>query len=120
MGSWVDQIGDSKVVRARFLAEARAWNSHDTRLVDHFHAVDEVWLFALALGLVNKLLREVNLGEAVHGALDFSAGDLFHVIERVRQQLSSLFQSIKHSASLFLVLLNALRRLAAYLRRIHH
>ena len=80
---WVDQVGDAEVVGAFLLSKARPRHSHDTRLVHHLHAVDEVGLLALLLCTVNELLREVHAREAIHGALDLRARHLVHIVEGV-------------------------------------
>lgn len=103
----VHQVCDAEVVRALLLPEARAWHGHDASLVNHLHAVDEVWLLALPLGLVDKLLTEVDLREGVHGALDLCATHLLHVVERVGEELGALFQSIEHVVVLAHVLVDA-------------
>ena len=37
------QVRDSKVICVLLLPKTRAWHCHDARLIDHIHAVDEVW-----------------------------------------------------------------------------
>ena len=56
MRGWRDQVCDPEMVSAVSLTEARARNGHDAGLVHHFHAVDEVWLLALVLCILEELL----------------------------------------------------------------
>lgn len=79
---WGHEICDSEVVGARLLMEATARHGHDPRLVHHVHAVQEVRLDALRVGIVDKLLREVHAGESVHSTLDLRARHVLHVVER--------------------------------------
>ena len=80
---WVDQVCDSEVVCAFLLAEAATWHRHNTCLIYHLHAVNEVRLFALSLGILDKLLREMYLREPVHCSLNLSARYLLHIVEGV-------------------------------------
>ena len=77
----VDQVGDAEVVSPLLLSETRPWHCHYTCLVHHLHAVDEVRLFALLVTVVDKLLRKMDLREAVHSSFDLCARDLLHIIE---------------------------------------
>ena len=86
----VDQVGDAEVIGAFLLSESWPWHRHDARLVNHLHAVDEVRGLSLLLGIVNELLWEVDLGEAIHGSFNLCARDLLHVVERIGQQLGAL------------------------------
>ena len=114
------QVCDPKVVRAFSLTEARTWNSHDACLVHHLHAVDEVWLLSLVLGLLNELLREVYLRKPVHSALDFCACDLLHFVESARKKFSAFLHAAKDNVSLFVVNFEALCRFATHLGRVDH
>jgi len=79
----VDQVGDAEVIGVFLLSEPRPWHSHNARLVHHLHAVDEVRGLSLRFGIVNELLREMNLGEAIHGSFNLCARDLLHVVESI-------------------------------------
>jgi len=96
------------MIGAFLLSEAGAGHRHDSSFVHHLHAVDEVWLFAQFLTVINKFLREVNLREAVHSSFDLCARDLRHIVKGIGQELSSLFQVVKDFAPLFVVEIDAL------------
>lgn len=73
-----DQVGDSEVIGSGFLLETTSRHSHDSSGVDQVHTVFEVGLFTLSQRLVNELFRKMESGEAVHGTLNLSAGDVGH------------------------------------------
>ena len=83
MARGVHQVCDSEMVRSSLLSKSRAWHGHDSSLVYHLEAVDEVGLLALLFGLLDEFLGEVDLWEAIHGAFDLRASDLLHVIKAV-------------------------------------
>lgn len=95
------------MVSALLLTKARTWHSHNSCFVDHLHAVDEVRLLALLLGLFDELFREVNAGEAVHGAFDLSARNLLHIVEGSGEDLGALCESIENLSPFTHVLVDA-------------
>ena len=56
LGCGAYQISYSEMVSARSLSKATAWYCHDSCLIDHLHAVDEVRLFSLCKGAVDEFL----------------------------------------------------------------
>jgi len=120
MGGGVDEIGDAEVISVLLLSEARPWHRHDPRLVHHLHAVDKVRLLALLVCLVDEALREMNFRESVHGALNLSARDIFHVIEGFSEESSTLLHAFEDLAFLLLIKLNAFCRLAAEVWLVDH
>lgn len=117
---WSHQVGDPEVVGAWLLLETASRNSHDASLVNHVHAVTEIGLDALLMGLVDELLREVNTWESVHGAFDFCAGDILHVVERRCQELGFVPESTVQHFVLTLVKFDSLSRLTLEAGRISH
>ena len=87
---WVDQVSDTEVICALLLSEAWSGHSHNTGLVNHLHAVDEVGLLALLLCTIDKLLREVHAREAIHSALNLRARHLVHIVEGFSKEGSPL------------------------------
>lgn len=85
--NWSDQISNSEVVGTWLLVETTAWDSHDACLVDHVHAVEEVWLDTLGVSFVDELLGEVHAWETVHGTLDLGAGHVLHVVKGAGEQV---------------------------------
>ena len=88
---WVNQVGDAEVVSALLLSETRAWHRHNSSFVNHLKAVNEVRCLALLFSLVDKLLTEVDLWEAVHGAFDLRTSYLLHVVEGPSEEFRSFF-----------------------------
>jgi hypothetical protein len=84
------QVRYSEVVGAFFLQKSTTRNRHNTCFVHHVHTVHEIGGLSLLLSFVDELLGEVDAGEAIHGALNFRAGNLFHLLESVLQKLSLL------------------------------
>ena len=116
----IDEVRDTEMISPFLLAESRSWHSHNACLVDHLEAVDEVRCLSLLLGFIDKLVREVNLREAIHGAFNFSAGDLLHVVKSASEKFSAFLKTIEDQITLFLVRLNTFVRLAAEVGRIGH
>jgi len=83
VGSGRYQVCDAEVIAVRSLPEAGARHRHDASFVDHLKAVDVVRRLTLSLGFIYKTLREMNLREGIHCALDLCARDLIHVVKRV-------------------------------------
>ena len=53
------QVCNPEVVRAISLSKAAARNRHDSRLVNHFQAVQEIWSLTSFFRLSYELLRKV-------------------------------------------------------------
>jgi len=98
-----NQIRDAEVITIRCLPEARARHRHDASFVDHLKAVDVVRRLTLGLSLLNKSLREMNLREGIHCALDLCARDLTHVVKGRGEESSSLFHAAENSILLLLI-----------------
>ena len=103
-----DQVRDAEMVRAISLSKATARHRHNSRLVDHLHAVQKVWLFASGQRFLDELLREVNLWERVHGTLDLRTGHVVHRIECIREQLGAFCKALLVRSSFLYVLPNTL------------
>mmetsp|Transcript_14532 Transcript_14532/g.24802 ORF Transcript_14532/g.24802 Transcript_14532/m.24802 type:complete len:422 (-) Transcript_14532:368-1633(-) len=118
--SWGHQIGDPVVEGALLLAKATSGDGHDSRFVDEVHAVHEVRRHVKPLGLSPRLLGELDTGEAVHGALDFLALGVNHLVEGLREQLRPLLEALLDLTLLPFEELEALGALPALPRRVHH
>ena len=105
----IHQVCNSEVIRPSGLSETRTWHCHNSSLIDHLEAVDEVRRLALLFGILNELLREMDLWEAVHGALNLRTRDLLHVIEVVSEEFGSLLESIEDVAAFGGVLFETIR-----------
>lgn len=53
---WVHQVGDPKVICSWFLSKTTAWHRHNTCVINHLHAIDEVRILSLFLCFVLELL----------------------------------------------------------------
>jgi len=84
------QVRDTEVISARFLLEAATGYCHDSSLVNQVHAVQEIRLYTLRLGVVDEFLGKVDAWEAVHRSLDLSTGDVLHVVEGSSKETSLL------------------------------
>jgi len=116
----VDKICNAEVIRALLLPETRAWHRHNSRLVHHFQTVNEVWLLTLLQCLINELLTEVYLWEAVHGTLNLRATHLLHVVECAGEELGTLLEATHYAIVLSLVLLDAFDGFTTEVRRVDH
>ena len=100
----VDQVCDSKVVSAVDLAETTAWHCHYSCFIYHVEAVLKVGLHSSLQAIVNKLLRKVEFGEAVHCSFDLGASHLVHLIKSVRQHICSFLKTTEYLVPFCLVL----------------
>jgi len=114
------KVCDSEMVRAFLLLEAAAGDCDDSGLVHHVHAVQEVGLLALLLRFVNELFAEVHLREAVHGALNRCAGDVFHRGQTFLQKCSLTLVLHVDVEVFVLVLIDTVSRLNAKPRWVAH
>lgn len=107
-GVWGHEVRNSEVVGTWLLLETTTWHGHDSSLVYHVHAVEEIRLDVLGLCFFDELLGEVYPWETVHGTFDLCAADIFHVVEGVSEKLSLLSQLAVEGLVLSMVLLNSL------------
>lgn len=105
---WSHEVCNSKVVGTGLLFEATSGHGHDSGLVDHVHAVEEIGFDSFRVGFVYKLLGEVHTRETVHSSFDFSARNILHVVEGLGEQISFIFHGSVQSVVLFLVQINSL------------
>lgn len=84
------QVRNTEVISAGFLLEAATGHCHDSGLVDQVHAVQEVRLYTLRLGIVDEFLGKVDAWEAIHRSLDLSTGDVLHIVEGCSKETSLL------------------------------
>jgi len=109
IGSWGDKIGHSEVICAVLLSEATARDGHDACFLDHRQAVHTINWHSLFFGCLDGLLGEADSWEAVHSSFNSLAGNLFHLIERISQNMSTLTQPVAYGCLLLFVLRDACR-----------
>jgi hypothetical protein len=71
------------VVSARSLFKPTARYSHDARLVDHVHTVEEIRFLSLFFSLFDKLFREVNSGESIHSSFNLCTSNILHAVKGI-------------------------------------
>ncbi len=105
---------------AIFLPKSAAWHRHDTCLVDHLHAVEEVRRDTLFVGFMDKHLWQVDGGEGVHGTLDLVAFDTGALVEHICDHCGALLQPSEDIVVLAPELLHCLITLSSLLWRVDH
>ena len=109
IGSWGDKIGHSEVICAFYLPEATARDGHDACFLDHRQAVHCINWHSLFCSCLDGLLGEGDSRKAVHSSFNSLAGNLFHLIECISQNMSTLTQPVGYGCPLLFVLRNACR-----------
>mmetsp|Transcript_26079 Transcript_26079/g.54739 ORF Transcript_26079/g.54739 Transcript_26079/m.54739 type:complete len:319 (+) Transcript_26079:413-1369(+) len=111
------QKGCPKVPGAVALAEARAGHDDNARLLEQRHGVEGVGRLAGRLSGGERLGRERDAREGVHGTLRRLAGDALKLVQRVDQLDGTALERAEDALLLGHV---ALIRGVARLRRLHH
>jgi len=114
------QVRNSEVVSARSLFKPTARYSHDARLVNHVHTVEEIRFLSLFFSLLDKLFREVNAGESIHSSFNLGAGHIGHRVESRGQHLRLVFEGTLQVVILLQILGHCILLFNADLWRVHH
>jgi hypothetical protein len=118
--SWGNEVRNSEVVCARRLPETTSRHCHNTSLVHHIHAIEEVGFFTRRLSFIEELLGEVNFWETVHSSLNLGARNISHFIKSCGQQLGFSSECEMKRAILLQVLSDCVDRFNTKHGRVDH
>jgi hypothetical protein len=79
-----DKRGDTEVISSRSLSESAAGHKGNTSLFENFKTVKQVNTLFLLFCCCDRLGRELDGGEGIHGAFNFLGVNVSHAVEGFR------------------------------------